>query len=775
MENDSHASHTAHTAHTFSDLLSDALDARGVSPGEAARALKAMGLKIDRGTLTRWRNGETAPSLDKLDVIRRLPDALGMTSVERAAFLRDAGRLLDFALVRERRPLPAAAVALAQRIHFGADVLPPFAGRAAELALLQERVRAGQSVLITGLGGVGKTRLAQELLRSSAGYFAHGCEFLTLISGQESDAIIHNVAQLLGVPLPPGGIPESGRALVLAGLRDQLRDARLLFLIDNVEHADQVRDLIRELPSITWVITARRVSLKSIGVHSVVLGLPPAEDAAAIFLAHTGGVYAPGDEEPALVADAVGVAGRLPIALRLVAGLMSSSFINSRAELKVWIQAGGLLRGGSHAVALRRLFAQLVDSTPAEAQAVFEVCGAFADRTIAMQRLLSVCIRADIRPSPQIWEWLADLSLIDLPDEGHVQLHPLLHAYAAARLRSSPRAATIRESFRGVYLDLARAAAESAEPQRDYAALIPEEPNLLRVIDEFYKKGDWAGLRAMWPAASGYLWHMGNLAAYEALDRQCLRAAWLSGDTEWVAVLLSELGFVALEMGRFDGAAELFRDSQAIHDAAPEQLIEQARLRRYRASLAMRLGRLDEALALLAECEQRLSTLTDPPESRLGIARVLLHSARMSAHFRRGDLPAAAAAGELADRQFRAIASDDFNRLGEYKLEWADVLYRLDDAAARGMWLDISNRRGDDGLLPEQGEARLRLAWLAHHGGHDEERETAAEHARTARLIFTRFGRVERLAQADVLLAAIDGGVPPTFEELIAGCAYPAY
>jgi len=774
----------SHTAHTFSDLLSDALDARGVSPGEAARALKGMGLKIDRGTLTRWRNGETTPSLDKLDVIRRLPDALGMTSAERAAFLREAGRLLDFALVRERRPRPVAAVALAQRIHFGADVLPPFAGRAAELALLQECVRAGRSVLITGLGGVGKTRLAQELLRSSVGYFAHGCEFLTLLPGQPGDQVLYNVAQLLGVPLPAGGIPESGRALVLAGLRDQLRDARLLFLIDNVEHADQVRDLIRELPSITWVITARRISLKSLGVHSVVLDLPPAEDAAAIFLAHSvahavthaGGAYAPEDDEPALVADAVTVAGRLPIALRLMAGLMSSSFINSRAELDVWIQTGGLLRGGSHGMTLRRLFAQLVDSAPAEAQAIFEACGAFADRTIAMQRLLSVCLRAGIRPSPQIWEWLADLSLIDLPDEGHVQLHPLLHDYAAARLRSSPRAAAIREGFRGVYLDLARAAAESAEPQRDYAALIPEEPNLLRVVDEYYMEGDWAGLRGMWPAVSGYLWHMGNLAAYEALDRKCLRAAWLSGDSAWVAVLLSELGFVALEMGRFDGAAELFRDSQAIHDAVPEQLIEQARLRRYRAALAMRLGRLDEALALLAECEQRLSTLTDPPESRLGIARVLLHSARMSAHRRRGDLPSAAAAGELADRQFRAISPNDLNRLGEYRLEWADVLYRLGDAAAaREMWLDISNRRGDDGLLPEQGEASLRLAWLAHHEAYGEEREAAAGHAHTARRIFARFGRVERATQAAAILIALDGGAWPTFVELTTGCAYPAY
>lgn len=763
--------------HTFYDLLSDALDEHGMSPGEVARALKGMGLKIDRGTLTRWRNGETTPSADKIEVVRRLPDALGMSLAKRSEFLRDAGRLLDFALVREQHSPPPAAVALPQRIHFGADVLPPFAGREVELAILQQRVRSGQSVLITGLGGVGKTRLAQELLRSSVGYFAHGCEFLTLPPGQPSDQTLTNVAQLLGVSLPSANIPPEGRALVLASLRDQVRDARLLFLIDNVERADQVRDLIRELPSITWVITARRISLKRVGTYPMALGLPSAEDAAAIFQAHiaprAGGANLPEDETPTLVGEAVSIAGRLPIALRLMAGLMSSSFINSRAELEAWTRSGGLLRGGSHAMVLRRLFAQLVDSVPPEAQAVFEVCGVFADRTINRQRLLAVCLGAGVRPSPQVWEWLSDMSLIDLPDEEHVQLHPLLHAYAAARLKGSPRAAIVRESFRRHYLELARAVAESPEPRRDYDSLIPEELNLLFVADDYYKEEDWPSLRMMWPAVSGYLWHMGNLAAYETLDRNCLDAARLLDDSAWVAVLLSELGFVALETGRLDGAAELFRDSQAIHDAAPGQLIEQARLRRYRAGLAMRLGRLDEALALLTECEQRLASLTDPPERGLGMAWVLLHSARMSAHFRSGELSLAAVAGESADRQFRAILPDDHNRLGEYRLEWADVHYHLGDAAAaRGMWLDISRRRADDGsFLPEQGEAQLRLAWLAR----DDGREPVLEHAQAARRIFARFGRVERVAQADAVLAAIDDRAWPTFATLTAGCVYPAY
>ena len=758
---------------SFAEILSDTLDAHGMSPGEAARALKGLGVKIDRGTITRWRNGDTVPSVDKLEAIRRLPDVLGLSSAERDAFLQAASQALDFAITRER-PRPGSPVALAQRIHFGADPLPPFAGREAELDLLQKRVRNLQSVLITGLGGIGKTRLAQEVLRSTAGYFAHGCEYLTLTPGQESDQIIHNVAQLLGVPLPGGRLTPGGRRLALAGMRDQLRDASLLFLIDGVEHADQVRDLVRELPSITWVITARRISLKSIGVYPLVLELPAHEDAAAIFLAHTGGIFDPGEEEAGLVADAVSVAGRLPIALRLVAGLLSYGFVNSRAELATWIQAGGLLRGGNHAGVLRRLFGQLVDSTPAEAQAVFEVCGAFANRTIATQRLMAVCLRAGIRPSPQIWEWLADLSLIDLPDDAHVELHPLLHKYARTRLRSSPRGAVIRDSYRSHYLRLAQTLAKAAEPRRDYGSLTSEEPNLMQVIDEFHRAGDWKRLRQMWPAVSGYLWNTGNYTGYEALDRQCLEVARLSGDREWEAVLLSELGFVALEAQRFDEADALFQESQAIHDAFPEQVIEQARLRRYRAALAMRHDRLDEALALLVECERRLSGLADPPETRLGMALVLLHSARMSTHFRRGELESAAAAGLMADRHFQEVAPNSFHRLGEYRLELADVLYLLGDAAAaRDIWAGIVRERDGAAQLPEQAEAWLRLAWLAAGEG---EPGAAAEYAREAGQILTRFGRVERVARAHALSAALGGeGAWPSFADLIAGCVYPAY
>src|SRR5690606_17668949 len=188
---------------TFAEILSDALDSRGLSPGNAARSLRSDGFQIDRGTLTRWRNDQSTPSITKREVIGRLPRAIGMTPAEEAEFLRATGEALGFD-VRPLRSHSRSTVPIPQRIHYGVEVLPPFAGRERELAELQRVVISRRSALITGLAGVGKTRLAQEVLRSCVGHFAHGCEFLIVTPGQSSDQILRHVARLLNIEIGPG-------------------------------------------------------------------------------------------------------------------------------------------------------------------------------------------------------------------------------------------------------------------------------------------------------------------------------------------------------------------------------------------------------------------------------------------------------------------------------------------------------------------------------------------------------------------------------------------
>lgn len=770
------------TKGTFAELFSDTLDRRGMSPGEAAAELARLGLKVHRGTLTRWRNGETEPSVAKLAVLRALPDAIGLSADEKAEFQRAAGAALGFPIAPERRRA-AEPAAIPQRIHFGADDLPPFAGRAAELAGLQRLVLARRSVLITGLGGVGKTRLARELLRACAGYFTHGCDFLALTAGQTATQTLRHVAHLLGADLPPDSFDPTGR-LIPGRLRDRLPGIDLLFLVDNVATAEQVSGLVHELPAVTWVFTARQISLKRDGVHPVHLGLPSAAGAAAMFQAHAtllgdAGAGPPpgeGDGDAAHISAIVERLGRLPIALRLASAPLANGMIATVGELAAWLERGGLLRRGSPAVNLRPLFDQMVGSVPAEAQALFETCGAFATRTINLSSLTAVGKAAGLRPSAEAREWLADFSLIDTPTVDTIELHPLLHDYARLRLASGPRRAAVGEAYREYYYRLCRAITEASEEhERDYLRVQPEEMNVRAVAAAFQAAGDWPRLKAVWPAISGYLWNTGNHADFEAFDRDCLAAAEATADEEWAAVILSELGFVSMERGDWPAAEALFGRSQALYDADADRLIEQARLRRYRATLALRRGETDEALRRLDSCAARLARLSNPPESRLDMALVLFHSARMSAHHCRGELALAAAAGAEADRLYYGLrAGGRGHRLGEYRLELGDVGYRLGDfAAARRAWEAMVNEQAGLPHLAEHAEAELRLAWLAAEQGRTS---TALTKALAARRTFLSLGKRDRYDQAGALIAGLETAAPRLpLADIMAGCAYPAY
>ncbi len=82
-------------------------------------------------------------------------------------------------------------------------------------------------VTLTGVGGVGKSRLATRVARRRQRAFRHGAWLVELAGVREPDLVVHGVTAALRVG------EQSGRA-PLAILVDFLRDRHLLLVLDKL-------------------------------------------------------------------------------------------------------------------------------------------------------------------------------------------------------------------------------------------------------------------------------------------------------------------------------------------------------------------------------------------------------------------------------------------------------------------------------------------------------------------------------------------------------------
>ena len=105
----------------------------------------------------------------------------------------------------------------------------PLVGRDDDLRNVQDALRRSCLVTIVGIAGVGKTRLAQEILASEAEKPDAAVAWVSLATLDHIDRVPSAIAVALGISLPDG--PEE-----FASLRQALQHVPLLLILDCAEH-----------------------------------------------------------------------------------------------------------------------------------------------------------------------------------------------------------------------------------------------------------------------------------------------------------------------------------------------------------------------------------------------------------------------------------------------------------------------------------------------------------------------------------------------------------
>ena len=261
-----------------------------------------------------------------------------------------------------------------------------FIGRDAELAEVQAALREHRVVTLTGVGGVGKTRLAQEVAAGLADEFPDGVWFFELAAVADPAAVPDAVAAVLGVTQQPG---KSVAQSVAAALEGRVR----LLVFDNCEHVrDAIADLVEAILAASATVRILATSREGLGVADEQLWpVPSLEvgagiDSAAVSLfvdrarsvAPRFSLAQPGE------ADAVVEICRrldgIPLAIELAASRMASmtaSDVRDRLDHRFRLLVGSR-RGLARHQTLRHAVAWSYDLLDDAEKALLDRCSVFA-------------------------------------------------------------------------------------------------------------------------------------------------------------------------------------------------------------------------------------------------------------------------------------------------------------------------------------------------------------------------------------------------------------
>ena len=390
-----------------------------------------------------------------------------------------------------------------------------FIGRESEVDEVAAAVRAHRLVTLTGVGGVGKTRLALEVAGRLADEFADGVWVFELAAVADPASVPDAVAAVLGITQQPGmSVSDS----VAAALEGRLR----LLVFDNCEHVrDAAADLIEAILAQSATVTILVTSREGLGVADEHLWLVPSLDLGAgiesaavdLFVERARSVasgfsMATTDEAEAVLEICRRLDG-IPLAIELAASRMASMTaieVGSRLDQRFRLLIGSR-RGVERHQTLRHAVAWSYDLLEDAGKAVLDRCSVFAGGF----DLESACAVADSGD---------DFATIDLLD-ALVRKSLIIADRSTGRTRFS-MLETIRQ-FAEEQLVASGAAAEAraahahhfAEREGDILALW-DSPRQREAYDWF--AAELANLRSAfrWAADQGDLDMAATIATYAA-------------------------------------------------------------------------------------------------------------------------------------------------------------------------------------------------------------------------------------------------------------------
>lgn len=428
--------------------------------------------------------GRTPEALDLYTAIRkRLIEELGTDPGPELQLLHQAILRGEPDPARAPAPPPAAVATPAAVPSQLPPAVPDFVGRSSEAAAIRAHLaRADRGapalVVISGMGGAGKTALAVTVARACQAAYPDGQLFVELRAGRsDPNAVLGSFLRALEVP--PRSVPHDPDERI--GLYRTVTAARrLLIVLDNAASEADVRPLLPGGASSAVIVTTRGSLHGLDGAVPVHVGELPAADGVELLTRVAG----PDRIPPQLGEEVVRLCGGLPLALRIAAVRLRSNGLMDGAQLVGVLsdehrrldalRAGDRSVRASLALTYRRL------APPVRLLLQLLACAPGPDISAIASSALAPTTPDETRGQ---LEQLVDVHLVTLGsgsdgDVPRLRLHDLVRAYATEHSLAGTAAAvdTGVRRLLGWYVAAAAAAGEVLMPGRVGLDDVPAAP-----------------------------------------------------------------------------------------------------------------------------------------------------------------------------------------------------------------------------------------------------------------------------------------------------------
>ncbi|MCC6458772.1 MAG: hypothetical protein IT328_27755, partial [Caldilineaceae bacterium] len=351
-------------------------------------------------------------------------------------------------------------------LHNIPGTLPPLVGRSQHLEQLRSLLSnpTQRLLTITGMGGMGKSRLAlgllEQLVGESPALFAHGVWFVPTVA--ISPTVENLTDGLVGAAFKALGVVTPNQAVLSNALFQYLAQRQLLLVFDSFEHllveeraataaTEFILALLQAAPDVKVIVTSRQplqllvetvIRLEGLLIPSASTPKLDKRDAVnyesiRLFLYHVQRIlpgFALRDDNLHAMIDLCHALGGMPLAIELAAALTPHFTL---AELVVALRHNLdlLVSQRRDLDARHRHFGAVLESSwqllsPRE-QAIL------AQSSIFVGRFSRVAAQTVTGATVSELAGLVDKSLIQQPGVGVYQLHDLLRQFAADKLHAS--------------------------------------------------------------------------------------------------------------------------------------------------------------------------------------------------------------------------------------------------------------------------------------------------------------------------------------------------